>query len=105
MESYTPSGLKCITLFSDLITTKYNFDEFRTIYILYNSIIDWAVIHHNITPPHLYTNMIEVGNYDMVNVDYSPIIEHLLPYPYETNCFDYSKNSKYYHSREDCIVK
>jgi hypothetical protein len=49
--------------------------------------------------------MIEVGNYNLVQVHYSSIREHLLPYPYETNCFDYRKNPKYYHSKEDCIVK
>ncbi len=97
--------MKCITLFSDLITTKYIFDEFWSISIKYDTIIDSAFIHHNITPPHLYTNIIEVGNYDRVHVNYLSKKEHLLPYPYETNCSHYRKNSNDYISREDCIVK
>jgi hypothetical protein len=49
--------------------------------------------------------MIEVGNYDFADVQYLSKKEHLLPYPYETNCFDYRKNSNDYISQEDCIVK
>jgi hypothetical protein len=109
MESYTPSGLKCISLFSDLITTKYKYkyflNEFINFAIYYDTIIDSAFIHHNITPPHLYTHMIEVGNYNLVKGFYLSRREHLLPYPYKTNCFDYRKNSNDYRSREDCIVK
>jgi hypothetical protein len=101
VESYTPSGLKCITLFSDFITTKYIFDELLSISINYDTIIDSAFIHHNITPPHLYRNIKEVRNYDSVKVHYFSKKEHLLPYPYETNCFDYRKNSNDYISKED----
>jgi hypothetical protein len=93
LESYTPSGLKCITLFSDLITTKYIFDDLWMISIKYDTIIDSVFIHPNITPPHLYINMIEVGYYDWAKLRYLSKKEHLLPYLYETNCFDYRKNS------------
>ncbi len=73
--------------------------------IRYDTIVDSVYIHHNITPPHLYTNIIEVGNYDLVRVHYLSTKEHLLGYPYETNCFDYRKYSNDYISKEDCIVK
>ncbi len=62
--------MKCITLFSDLITKKYIFDELVAIRIKYDTIIDSAFIHHNITPPHLYMNIIEIGNYDQFYVQY-----------------------------------
>ncbi len=43
LESYTPSGLKCITLFSDLIANKYIFYKINS--IKYDTIIDSAFIH------------------------------------------------------------
>jgi hypothetical protein len=88
-----------------LITTKYIFDDYFGISIIYDTIIDSVFIEDNITLPHLHRNIIEIENYDWVLVNYLPKKEHLLPYPYETNCFDYRKNSNDYISQEDCIVK
>ncbi len=88
-----------------MITTKNFFAEFWFFNIKYDTIIDSAFIHHSINPPHLSRDTIEIGNYDEVQVYYSSKKEHLLPYPYETNCFDYRKNSNDFISKEDCIVK
>jgi hypothetical protein len=106
-ESMTPFGFECITLFSELDELIKNSFGIRV-----STDIEWntgkkfnLLLHHHIIPPHMHTNMIEVGVYEISIVEYFSIKEGLLPYPYETNCYDYQKYSDSYRSREDCIVK
>jgi hypothetical protein len=67
-----------------------------------------VLIHQNITPPHLNRNMMRIDRNSWTTVGYTSMSEQLLPYPYETNCFEYQKSlgkGIFYSSREDCIVK
>ncbi len=104
IESYTPSGFRYKTLFSDSIEKNYFIQQSLLIKIEYNTNIDFLVIHQNITPPHLYKNMLEIGKFGSAIVQYS-FIRVYLEYPYETNCYRYGKNFNNYISKEDCIVK
>ncbi len=105
MESYTPTGLKCLTLFSELGRLKERPKKNQGLMITLKENIDYVIIHQNNTPPHLFNDRIEVGKYIQNTIDYKSIEENLLPFPYETNCYDYRKNSKSYKSKEDCIVR
>jgi hypothetical protein len=52
--------------------------------------------------------MIRIDRNGQTSVGYSSMSEELLPYPYESNCFEYQKSlgrGIFYSSREDCIVK
>jgi hypothetical protein len=105
LESYTPLGNKCITLFSALIEKRVPIKELTFIDIVsYSGIKYFALIHQNISPPHLYTDKFEFGKWDEISIKYASIIESLLPFPYETNCYDYGIGTKTSRSKEDCIV-
>ncbi len=105
LESYTPLGDKCITLFSALIEKKIPIKKLYLIYIDSYSVIKlFALIHQDISPPYLYTNKFEFGKWGKIRIEYTSIIESLLPFPYETNCYDYGIGTKTSRSKDDCIV-
>jgi hypothetical protein len=91
--------LRCLTLFSSLSRLKSDPKKFQEIYFILKNCIDYVIIHQNNTPPHLFDDRIEVGKYIQNAFDYKTIEENLLPFPYETNCYDYWKNSKFYKSK------
>jgi hypothetical protein len=64
----------------------------------------FAMIHWHSTPPHLYTNKLEIAKWDQSYFRFSFIEEILMPYPYETDCQEYYNETELY-SKEDCIVK
>jgi hypothetical protein len=108
-ESFTNYGKKCLTFFSSPFGLKRFIDKaFIPTLILYEPIDLMVLIHQNITPPHLNRNMMRIDRNFRTSVGYSSISEESLPYPYETNCFEYQKSLRkgiFYSSREDCIVK
>jgi len=77
---------------------------FTSIYF-FKDIDFFTLIHQNVTPPHMYTDLLKIGKTGSSTIDYSTVKQQLLPFPYETNCFDYQIKSHFYKSREDCIVK
>jgi hypothetical protein len=108
IESFTNSGKKCSTFFSRLdgSNRSLEIDLIFTI-ILYKPIDLFLLIHQNITTPHLSRNVMRIDKNKWTVVGYTSITEELLPYPYETNCFDYRNSleeGNTYRSKEDCIV-
>src|SRR5688500_5670352 len=66
------------------------------------------LVHERHTPPHLFTDMITFKfyrQYETIWALYSYFKEHLLPFPYKTNCVNYNTDNQYAQSRADCIVK
>jgi hypothetical protein len=105
LESLTPLGYECITLFSALIERKIAIKKFSLIDIESDSGIEFfALTHQDINPPHLYSDRFEFGKWDEINIEISSIREYLLPFPYETNCYVYGIEMNTSLSKDDCIV-
>ena len=108
IESVTPIAYRCLTYFSQLFDSKPMPSNVKNYFLqIYNNIDLFALIHQIKTPPHLIKNKYEL-KLGINLIDYSLIEENLLPFPYETNCYDYEIHSKTYNdyqSNEDCIVK
>jgi hypothetical protein len=105
LESLTPLGYECITLFSALIERKIVITNNSTINIESDSGIEYfALTHQDISPPHLYSDRFELGKWDYVDIAISSIGEYSLPFPYETNCYVYGIEMNTSLSKDDCIV-
>jgi hypothetical protein len=96
-------------MFSNLIDVKKYFETNFEIVLITESDINFVVlIHQNTTPPHLFSNVLRINKGSMREVELTSETERLMPFPYETNCFENQFDSKYhnsYGSRDDCVVK
>ncbi len=109
IESVTSHSRKCVSYFSQLYDEKPSPDnEMALGFIISDEINVYALVHQNSTPPHFSDDKIEISKSGHNYVEYSAINMNLLPFPYETDCFDYKGEEKSlirYKSREDCVVK
>jgi hypothetical protein len=109
VESLTPSGTKCLTMFSNLIDVKKYFNtNFGTVLMTETDKNFVVLIHQNTTPPHLFQNIFRFSKGISRGIQFTSERERIMPFPYETNCFENQldfKNQNSYRSREDCIVK
>jgi hypothetical protein len=90
-ESITPSGKRCLTLFSNLFGVKRKIrpDSNINVAIFHNYNYWNGLVHQNITPPHLYRNFLRLGKSGINSIEYSSVTEQLLPFLFWTNCFEY----------------
>jgi hypothetical protein len=109
VESVTPLSRKCLSYYSRLFDDNYSPDNsFYFAFIIPNTINAFALIHQSATPPHFAKDTIEIAKSKFNEISYSSTKRNLLPFPYETDCYDYDREEKSiirYKSREDCIVK
>jgi hypothetical protein len=109
VESVTPLSPKCLSYYSRLFDENYSPDNsFFFAFLIPITINAFALIHQSATPPHFAKDTIEIEKSLLNEITYSSITRNLLPFPYETDCYDYEREEKSlirYKSREDCIVK
>ncbi len=109
VESVTPLSPKCLSYYSRLFDENYSpNNSFLFVFFIHITINAFALIHQSATPPHFTKDMIEIEKSQLNEITYSSIERNLLPFPYETDCYDYEREEKSlirYKSREDCIVK
>jgi hypothetical protein len=67
-----------------------------------------VIVHKTKTSPHLFSDFIKVKKGFQYGIEFKTYKEILLPFPYQTNCFDYEETydiERSDESQEDCIVK
>jgi hypothetical protein len=109
VESVTPFAKICLTFYSSLIENRQLMIPGQSfiIYILWALKLNF-ILHSPQIPPHLFTEMFKYEFGKITSYSYSSIRENSLPFPYETNCYDYENNIRKPNdpkSYEDCIVK
>ncbi len=66
-----------------------------------------AIIHQTKTPPHSFGERFVQKTKRYYVMNFQPTKEQLLPFPYQTNCYSYDRNSidtNAHKSREYCIL-
>jgi hypothetical protein len=109
VESVTPLSPKCLSYYSRLFDENYSpNNSIAFLFLIRITINAFALIHQSATPPHFNRDKVEFEKSAVNLISYSSIESNLLPFPYETDCYDYKREEKSlirYKSREDCIVK
>jgi hypothetical protein len=109
VESLTSHSHRCLSYFSRLFDKNFSAERtHRIVFLIPDSINVFGLIHQSGTPPHFTRNKMGISSDSLIQFDYSSIKHELLPFPYETNCYDYEREQKSmigYKSREDCVVK
>jgi hypothetical protein len=104
VESVTPFSQRCLSYLSQLLDNKS-----KNVAFLFDDKINlFGLIHQKRTPPHFSRLKIEYSNSSFHYIDYIRTVTKLLPFPYSTDCYNYTNEEKSvinYKSREYCIVK
>jgi hypothetical protein len=113
--SKTSYSFLCISYFSQMFnnfnsqqnTITVNFDiNFK--YLENFLISNFNVIVHKTKTSHLFSDFIKVKKGFQYGIEFKTYAEILLPFPYQTNCFNYEEIygiERSDKSQEDCIVK
>jgi hypothetical protein len=95
VESVTPLSRKCLSYYSRLFDDNYSPDNsFFFAFLIPNTINVFALIHQSATPPHFDKDKIEIAKSKFNEISYSSIKRNSLPFPYETDCYDYERKEK-----------